>query len=161
MQTMQTLKRGISNRRYPDRPLIGVGGIVFRDDHVLLVKRAREPSKNKWSIPGGLVKIGETLEMAIKREIYEETKVKVQVVDIVAILDRIIRDAQNKIEFHYVLIDFLCKPLSVNEPVRGDDSKDSRYVKLSDLHKFSLTRGTKDVIMQAFLKKENPIYFKL
>lgn len=154
------MKSKKQDRRYPDRPLTGVGAIVFRDDRVLLVKRGSEPAKHKWSIPGGLVKVGECLEEAVKREVYEETKIKVKVLDVVAVLDRIVPDSQNIVEYHYILIDFLCKPISTNEPQKGSDSEESRYVKLSDLHKFNLTEGTYQVIMQAFSKRTTPIYLK-
>ena len=96
----------IDERSYPDRPWLGVGGIVFQGDRVLLVKRGKEPGRGKWSIPGGAVDIGETVERAVKREIEEETGLQVEVLDLVAVFERILPDPQGKILYHYVVLDY-------------------------------------------------------
>ncbi|SFM93412.1 NUDIX hydrolase [Thermodesulforhabdus norvegica] len=137
------------SRTYPDRPLIGVGAVVIRDKKVLLVRRANEPSKGLWSIPGGLVRTGETLEEAVKREILEETGIPVRVHDVIAILDRIIPDQKGRILYHYVLVDFLCTPLSKADPVSGSDAEESKYVSMDELDGFELTTFTKGVIHRA------------
>src|SRR2546428_7972306 len=98
-------------REFPERPVVGVGAVVIDGSRVLLVKRANEPLKGEWSLPGGAVEIGETLEAAIRREVREETGLDVEVGPIVDVLDRIRYDPDGRIKFHYVLVDFLCRPL--------------------------------------------------
>lgn len=93
-------------RRYPENPLVGVGAVVIRDGKILLVKRANEPNKGKWSVPGGLVRTGETLEEALKREILEELGVSVEVGDVACVTDEIFYDENRNVEYHYIVIDF-------------------------------------------------------
>lgn len=138
------------NRRYPQRPLVGVGAIIFRDQRVLLVQRGTEPALGKWSLPGGLVELGESLHDAVRREVREEVGLNVKVEDLVVVLDRVIRDRKGRIEYHYILIDFICEPESVEDPSPASDVKDCRFLLLDDLPHYSLTRGTEKVIRQAF-----------
>jgi ADP-ribose pyrophosphatase YjhB (NUDIX family) len=133
------------NRRYPDRPLVGVGAVVFRGDHVLLVRRGTEPSLGKWSIPGGLVEVGESVESAVRREVMEEAGLEVEVVDLVAVLDRVIRDDAGAVEYHYILMDFLCHALE-GDPVAGDDALDCRFIPIDGLGAYPLTRGTETLV---------------
>lgn len=107
-------------REYPQRPVVGVGGVVVRDGAVLLVKRAAEPLRGRWSLPGGAVELGETLEAAVARELKEETSLTVRVLGLVEAFDRITRDADGRARYHYVLLDFLCEPVDAN-PVAGSD----------------------------------------
>ncbi|AKG91183.1 ADP-ribose pyrophosphatase [Geoglobus ahangari] len=93
-------------RRYPEKPLVGVGAVVIRNGKILLVKRANEPNKGKWSVPGGLVRAGETLEEALKREMREELGVEVEVGDVACVTDEIFYDGEKRVEYHYVVIDF-------------------------------------------------------
>jgi 8-oxo-dGTP diphosphatase len=99
-----------ADRLYPPRPIVGVGAIALDDGRVLLVRRGREPLKGEWSLPGGAVELGETLRAAIAREVCEETGLAVEVGPIVDVLDRVRRDADGRVQYHYVLIDFLCRP---------------------------------------------------
>ncbi len=135
-------------REYPHRPLVGVGATVFDGDRVLLIQRGRDPARGKWSLPGGLVKLGESLEEAVRREVKEETGIHVRPLDLVACLDRVIRDAEGRIAYHYVLLDFLCEPLA-GEPTPGSDVTDCRYVPLDRLSSLDLTRGTLRVVFRA------------
>lgn len=101
-------------REYPDAPIAGVGAVIVRaasggDPQVLLIRRGQEPLKGQWSLPGGAVELGETLEEAICREVLEETGLSVQALDVVQAFDRISRDAEGRVRYHYVLIDFLCR----------------------------------------------------
>ncbi len=140
----------MTNRKYPERPIVGVGGILFDGKKVLLGLRGKEPGLGKWSIPGGAVKVGETLEEAVKREIKEEVGLDVEVKRMVAILDRIIRDETGKIAYHYILIDFLCVSQDGSNPKAGSDLIECRYVSIEELENYNLTRGTKAVIEKAF-----------
>ncbi|MCF8043972.1 MAG: NUDIX hydrolase [Desulfarculaceae bacterium] len=135
-------------RHYPELPVVGVGGVVLAGDQVLLVKRGAEPSKGIWSIPGGGVEVGESLVQACAREVAEETALDVRVGPMVEVLERILRDPQGRVEYHYVLIDFLCyaQPL---EPQAGDDAAAALWAGLDALESFSLTPDTKRVILKA------------
>lgn len=150
MSKVQTVIENVDTRIYPPRPIVGVGGIIFDGDRVLLGLRGKEPGMGKWSIPGGAVRLGETLERALVREIEEEVGVRVEVRQIVAVLDRIIKDKEGRIAFHYILVDFLCVPLCNCEPRPGSDLLDCRYVPLSELVNYTLTRGTDRVIKHSF-----------
>ncbi len=148
------------NRRYPERPYAGVGAIVFRGTEVLLIKRGSPPALGKWSIPGGLVELGESLEAAVCREVVEEVGLEVKVIDLVAALDRVIFDRDGRIEYHYILLDFLCEVLggSLNA---GSDADECRFVPIKDLCRHDMTRGTEEVIQRASQKARNlgvPIY---
>jgi ADP-ribose pyrophosphatase YjhB (NUDIX family) len=96
------------SRRYPQRPLIGVGGLIFQGDSVLLVRRGREPAKGRWSIPGGLVETGERLSEAVAREILEETGLTVETGPLVEVFERLERDEKGRVVYHYVILDYLC-----------------------------------------------------
>ena len=98
-------------REYPDRPIVGVGAVILDGGRVLLVRRGHEPLKGEWSIPGGAVELGETLASACVREVREETGLDVDIGPIVDVFDRIRCDADGRTRFHYVLIDFLCRPI--------------------------------------------------
>lgn len=144
------------DRRYPQHPMVGVGAIVFRGSQVLLVERGREPALGKWSLPGGLVEVGETLETAVRREVSEETGLDVRVCSLLTTLDRIIRDEHHDVQYHYVLLDFLCR-YTEGEPVPGSDVTACRFVSLDGLPSYPLTEGTEKVIRRAFAIKELPV----
>ncbi len=145
---------------YPDRPIVGVGAVVIDGDRVLLVKRGHAPLKGEWSLPGGGVELGETLEQAIAREVLEETGLSVRVGPIVEVLDRIDRDAEKRVEHHFVLVDFVCRP--------GDgllrsasDADDAAWVALTDLERYGVAAVTVAVIRKAaargFEKGDRPL----
>ncbi|MBU1274997.1 MAG: NUDIX hydrolase [Proteobacteria bacterium] len=135
-------------RHYPEFPVVGVGGVVLAGDRVLLIKRGAEPSKGIWSIPGGAVEAGESLAQACAREVAEETGLQVRVGPMVEVIERILRDPQGRVEYHYVLIDFLCyaQPL---DPVAADDADAASWSSLHSLEGFDLTPDTKRVILKA------------
>ena len=134
---------------YPVRPILGVGGVVLDGNRVLLVRRGREPLKGLWSIPGGAVEVGETREEALVREIKEETGLDVEVGPLVAVLDRIRRDADGRVEYHYVLVDYACRPRG-GELKASTDVDRAQWVRIDDLDRFELTDGTARVIHDAY-----------
>jgi ADP-ribose pyrophosphatase YjhB (NUDIX family) len=135
-------------RHYPDRPVVGVGGVVLAGDQVLVVQRGAEPSKGLWSIPGGAVEAGESLAEACAREVAEETGLRVEVGPMVEVVERILRDEAGRVEYHYVLIDFLCRcPLL--PPKAADDAADARWAPLDALESMGLTPDTRRVILKA------------
>src|SRR5579871_211716 len=140
-------------RRYPKHPLLGVGALIFtasgRRGPILLVERGGRPLKGFWSLPGGLVETGETLEDAVRREILEETGLRVRPVSRFEIFERIMRDAQGKVEYHYVLADYICKV--VGGALRaGDDVSRAEWVRRSELDHYRITEGTREVIEKAY-----------
>ena len=143
------------NRKYPDHPIVGVGGIIFRGDQVLLIKRGKEPGLGQWSIPGGVVRPGETLKEAVVREILEETHLKVEILSLVKVLERIFHDPDGRVAYHYVLADFLCQPLGGTlQP--DSDAQDARFVPLKDLPSYEVVSVTLEVIHRADWLRKNP-----
>jgi len=142
-------------RKYPDQPIIGVGAIIFRGDQVLLIQRGQEPSLGQWSIPGGAVVVGETLEAAVKREVLEETHLEVQVLTLVKVLERVFRDSDGRVAYHYVLVDFLCQYLA-GELRSDSDAQDTRFVSLQDLSAYGIAPVTLEVISRADHLRQNP-----
>jgi 8-oxo-dGTP diphosphatase len=116
---------------------------------VLLVKRGREPLKGDWSLPGGAVEVGETLERALVREVREETCLDVRVGPIVDVLDRIRPDAEGRVAYHYVIVDYVCR-VEGGTAACGSDADAVEWVRRGDLHRFSLTPGVTAVIDKAF-----------
>ena len=135
-------------REYPDRPYVGVGVIVFRDQEVLMVKRNKEPHKGQWSIPGGRQMIGETAAEAAQRELLEETGVKVDQLLLVDVVDAIFPDVEGKIKFHYTLVDYMGQWQS-GESRPGDDAGEVRWVHLNEISSCSLLEKTMNIIQKA------------
>jgi len=140
-------------REYPAAPLVGVAAVVVRGDEILLVRRGREPLRGMWSLPGGLLELGETTADGVAREVLEETGVRVQPVEIVATIDRIIRDDDGRVRYHYVLVEWLCfvEPDYTGALVCGDDADEAVWVKRSEISsvKFGLVEPTLGVIERA------------
>lgn len=134
------------SREYPERPIIGVGAVIIEGGRVLLIKRGQAPLKGEWSLPGGAVELGETLEEAVCREVLEETGLVVETVDIVKALDRISRDADGRVRYHYVLIDFLCR-VAGGELACASDALEARWAAANELE--GLTPLTVEVIRKA------------
>jgi 8-oxo-dGTP diphosphatase len=137
------------DRRYPQRPILGVGAIIIESGSVLLVERGREPLKGYWSLPGGVLELGEKLEEAVRRETLEETGLQVEPLSVVEIFERIMPDAAGAAEYHYVLVDYLCRATG-GVLVAGDDVSKARWVDRQSLTQYRLTEGTLPVIEKAF-----------
>ena len=128
---------------------MGVGALIFDDEaRILLVERGREPLKGWWSLPGGVVETGETLADAIRREVREETNLEIDPVQPVEIFERIMPDADGRAEYHYVLVDYLCRA-AAGEPKPGDDVAAVRWASKHELAAIRLTEGTLGVIEKA------------
>jgi ADP-ribose pyrophosphatase YjhB (NUDIX family) len=136
------------NRRYPERPIVGVGAIIVEGDRVLLVERGRDPHKGAWSLAGGAVETGEYLKDAIRREVLEETGLEVEPVSVVEVFERILPDAGGRTEYHYVLIDYLCRVTGGRLAAASDVSR-AEWVPASELSRYELTEGTLAVIRKA------------
>ncbi len=142
-------------RKYPERPIVGVGGIVFRGDEVLLIKRGTEPSLGQWSIPGGALQTGETLKEGIVREMLEETHLEVEVLALVKILERIFREPDGRVAYHYILADFLCAARG-GKLTADSDAQAASFVRLADLPGYDLPAVTREAIEQGYRLLKNP-----
>jgi len=143
----------MSKREYPERPIVGVGAVIVDDQAVLLVRRKQEPGRGQWSLPGGVVKVGESLKEAIKREVIEEVSIRIEIGGLVGVFDRIIRDQHNRIQYHYVLIDYWGWSLS-GYPKPGSDISAVKSVSLGELEAFEIGSDVKDTILKAVRMRE-------
>jgi 8-oxo-dGTP diphosphatase len=137
------------DRRYPKRPLVGVGAIILDRDRILMAQRGKEPLKGWWSLPGGALETGESLHDAICREVREETGLEVRPMGVLEIFERIIRDDAGLPEYHYVLIDYMCR-ITGGTPQPGDDVCRVEWVPRKELPGLQITEGTLGVIEKAF-----------
>jgi 8-oxo-dGTP diphosphatase len=132
-------------RDYPERPIIGVGAIIVSGDRALLVRRATEPLKGEWSVPGGALELGEKLRDGAVREALEETGLQVEAGEVLDVFDSIFPDSDGRTQYHYVLIDFLCRPLA-GEATAGSDVSEVRWVTESDLPAMNLRASIAQVV---------------
>jgi mutator protein MutT len=138
------------DRRYPDRPYVGVGAVIVQDGRVLLVKRKYEPLADRWSLPGGAVEVGETLEACLIREMVEETGLEVGVGPVIEVFDRITHDDDGRVVYHFVLVDYLCWPVGGSLRA-GSVVGDCRFVHPDDLREYDLTAKAESVVERALL----------
>jgi 8-oxo-dGTP diphosphatase len=136
------------SRQYPQRPIVGVGAVIVDGARVLLIKRAHEPLKGEWSLPGGAVDVGETLEAAVAREVREETGMEITVGPVVDVLDSIRRDADGRVQFHFVIVDYRGSVLS-GSATAGSDATELCWADVSDLGRYRLTDAVLKVIRKA------------
>ena len=140
-------------REYPESPIVGVGGVIFDGASVLLAKRGQEPAKGTWSLPGGAVELGEKLIDALKREIREEIGIEIQVGGLIRVLDRIIRDEERRVRYHYVIVDYWGWKTS-GEPKPGSDTSDICFVPLEEIQKKDIHREVQETILMAAKLRE-------
>lgn len=141
---------------YPDRPYVGVGAVIVHEGRVVLVKRRYEPLAGTWSIPGGAVEVGETLEACVAREMREETGFEVEVGPVIEVLDRITHDDSKRVLYHFVLVDYLCWPIG-GELSAGTDVAEAVLAEPSDLPQYNLTEKATQVIERALeLARDTP-----
>jgi len=139
------------NREFPEFPLVGVGSIIIENDRVLLVKRAHPPIEGQWSIPGGVLEVGELIREAAIREVREETGLIVEPGDLLGVYDRILRNPEKRVQYHYVLIDFLCSRAG-GELHAASDAAEVRWFRREELPALNLAEDTQDVIRKGFAK---------
>jgi 8-oxo-dGTP diphosphatase len=164
-----------SSREFPERPIVGVGGVVIEGDRALLIRRASEPLRGEWSIPGGMLELGETLEEGAVRELQEETGLRVRVLELIEVFERIVyapaqpqadpnaviaavdatTDAASKERqlptprYHYVIVDYLCERIS-GQPVAASDVTDVAFAREEELPRFHLTETALRILHKAF-----------
>lgn len=135
-------------REYPIQPNVGVGGVVIHRGRVLLVQRGHEPLKGRWTIPGGMVEVGEELKDAVRRELKEETGLEVEPRDLIEVFDRIQREGR-RVRYHFVIADYFCR-LKGGKLRPASDVLDARWVARCDLEPFRLTEKAQSVVLNAF-----------
>jgi len=138
-------------REFPELPLVGVGAIIIEGDRVLLVKRAHPPIQGQWSIPGGVLEVGEMVREAAVREAREETGLVVETGELLGVYDRILRDSEHRIQYHYVLIDFLCRRVG-GELLADSDAAEVQWFRREELTLLHLAPDTQEVIAKGFEK---------
>jgi 8-oxo-dGTP diphosphatase len=136
-------------RRRPSHPVVGVGGVVFRGGKVLLVQRGKPPLEGRWVVPGGAVELGESLEAAVAREVREETGILVRPREVVLVFDRIEREADDVVAYHYVIVDYLCDDLG-GDLQPGSDARDAAFVAEADLPAYDPPPAALDLVTRLF-----------
>ena len=134
-----------ASRVYPDRPFVGVGAVVLAAQDIVLVKRRFEPLADEWSLPGGAIELGETMTIGVAREIREETSLQVEVGPVIDVLDRIVRDDAGQVQYHYVLVDFLCRVVG-GTLAPGSDVSQAVLAAPNALEEYRLTSKARAVI---------------
>ena len=138
-------------REHPKQPLVGVGALIVEGGRVVLIKRGKAPLLGEWSIPGGMLELGETLRQGAEREALEETGLVVRATELLGVFDRVVPDSKGTIIYHYVLIDFLCERVS-GQLHAGADAADAQWFTPDDVAKLPLAEDTSGVIRAALAK---------
>ena len=140
-------------RLYPKQPIIGVGAVIIKDGKILLEKRKNEPGKGKWSIPGGLVELGESVEQTVIREVKEETGLEVEKPEHIDVVDNVVRDDNDEIKYHFVIIDYFVK-LKGGTVKAASDAEELKWVALYDVEKYDLTKTFREFFQRNRQKLE-------
>lgn len=143
-------------REYPDRPVVGVGGVVIENGRALLIRRGSEPLRGQWSIPGGTLELGESLQQGVARELLEETGLEVRVLELIEVFDRVFRDESGNVagvssapKYHFVIADYLCERIS-GEAHAASDVTDVAYATEEELENYLLTETATRILKKAF-----------
>lgn len=134
---------------YPQQPVVGVGGVVIDDGRALLIRRGAEPLRGQWSIPGGRLELGETIAEGVRRELLEETGLEVRVLDLIEVFERVFRDDDGRLRYHYVILDYLCEGFA-GTPRPGGDATDVAFASEDELARYNLTPTATRVLLKAF-----------
>jgi len=144
----RTVSERHANREYPERPVVGVGGVVIREGRALLVRRGSEPLKGEWSIPGGTLELGETIREGVERELREETGLEVRVLELIEVFERIF-PGDGRPRYHFVILDYLCEAPE-GTPRPGSDVTDIAFAREDELDRYRLTPTATRVLKKAF-----------
>ena len=135
-------------RWYPEKPIVAVAAVVFRDGRVLAIKRAKDPGKGKWSIPGGRLELGETIYEGVRREVAEECSIEIEIERVLDVGENIIRDEDGRVSFHFVLIDLLAK-YARGETEARSDAAECKWVTPEELAELDISATLRDVLKKA------------
>jgi len=141
-------------KEYPKHPMIGVGAIIIQNGKILIVRRGSEPGKGKWSVPGGLVELGETVEQTVVREVKEECGLDVEVDELIDVVDSMTFDENGKLKYHFVILDFFVK-IKGGELRPGNDAKGALWVPLEEVEKYDLTKTFREFLKRNMDKLRN------
>jgi 8-oxo-dGTP diphosphatase len=139
----------MGNREYPERPVVGVGGIVIQHGRALLIRRSGEPLAGRWSIPGGTLELGETIAEGVRRELREETGLEVRVGELLEAFERIFPGEADRPQYHFVILDYLCEAIG-GAPRPGGDASEIAFVAEKDLARYALSPAVTRVLRKAF-----------
>ncbi len=137
-----------AERMYPSRPLVGVGAVIWDGARVLLERRGQPPAQGAWAVPGGLIELGETAEEAIRREVREECGIEIAVGPVLGLFEPVQRDADGRVRYHYVVIDFLAHYVA-GALQAGDDAAELRWAAPGELEAYALMPATREMIEKA------------
>ena len=143
-----------SDRTFPEHPIVGVGAVVVEGDRALVVRRANEPLKGEWSVPGGMLELGEKLREGVVREVQEETGLKVEPIEVLDVFDSIFTDPDGRTRYHYVLVDYLCRVVS-GSAVAARDVSEVRWVDEGELDGLKMREATAGVIRKGLTRSTN------
>jgi 8-oxo-dGTP diphosphatase len=139
----------VERREYPERPVLGVAGVVISHGRVLLIRRGHPPLEGQWSIPGGMLELGETVMEGVRRELFEETGIEARATQLVEVFERISLDDAGKPKYHFVVLDYLCERIR-GEARAGSDAQEVFWAAETDLARYALTPEAENVIRKAF-----------
>lgn len=138
-------------KEYPKQPIVGVGAIIIHNGKMLIVKRGSDPGKGKWSVPGGLVELGETVKEAVEREVLEECNLKVEASHLIDIVDNIIRDKNGRIKYHFIILDFFAK-LRGGKLKPNSEIIEAKWVPIDEVEKYDLTNTFREFMKRNLSK---------
>ena len=141
-------------KEYPEHPMVGVGAIIVQNGKILIVRRSSEPGKGKWSVPGGLVELGETVEQAVVREVREECGLDVEVDRLIDVVDSMTFDRNGRLKYHFIILDFFVK-IKGGKLRPGDDAKEAMWVSLEEVENYDLTKTFRDFLKRNMEKLRN------